>query len=154
MDIYILSAGPTIVYGEGNLIKKNSVGGSSVYTVRKAGLVSGNELPLSVTWCGRKDCARKGKPIFSQLHKKRWDYLHARECCPFNLLVLRPHGCCVLDVQNFQQNMLLNTVEQHISVVNVAVRKLTNSVLNRRNCLAEIEEMLTRMLAFISIFFK
>lgn len=64
VDIYILSAGPTVIYGEGNLIK-NNVEGSSVSTVRKAGLVSGNELPRSVMWCGRKDCARKGKLIFS-----------------------------------------------------------------------------------------
>jgi len=63
MDIYILSAGLTVIYGEGNLIK-NNVDASSVSTVRKSGIVSGNELPLSVMWCGRKDSARRDKPIF------------------------------------------------------------------------------------------
>lgn len=49
MDIYTLSASPTVIYGEGNLIK-NNVDSSSVPTVRKAGIVSENNCHF--LWCG------------------------------------------------------------------------------------------------------
>lgn len=64
VDIYILCAGPTVIYGEKDLIKNPNVDGSSVSTVRKAEIVSENELPLPITWRGRKECARRHKPIF------------------------------------------------------------------------------------------